>query len=391
MDLVRKRKAASDYSSSTFTELHETLYQNSFSNAKKKLIFVEIIRRLKADPEINPNRSSELLTYSFKYGTIEDSLFLIKHPRYDLSNVNCYHMVGLPLKDLSNIWNAVRDAGGACPSDYRIPRNLEFGDRFGYLYDYLDYLWDNDTDTWDEMYYRPSVELISACVCCFLPIKKAHVIVAESDETIRMHLECSLHFALSFIRSVQNPNLYEKSIIPYPGFSSSREVRPSFIFFIASFFSERRTLLEFLTKLAKPKRFIRQYSKDIEFLAEIAIVELNDKILSIRFRADPRYTACPAADCNGFALIPPDEEKLARCTHCEKTQQFVGSKIQQERAVDKSTAQKTIQNNQNIRACPTCGKLVERRGGCPKMTCPVGHPFDWNRASERVPTDILHF
>jgi len=391
----------------SFTDLLNRLPRFNWSKnwsktdkTEKTLMFSEIIRRLKADPEINPNRSPDLFALSFIFGTIEDTIFLIKHPRYVIARHQSIPQ--LNRRDRRELWNAIRDVGAAIVimNTRRGLLNLEMHDRFGYMVNIFEYISLVAEDKWHNTYYSSNKPPAGTmCSCCFLPVKKIHVVVTESNEpldsenieTIHMHIECALHFVLSFIKSVQNPNLYEKSIIPYPGFTSSREVRPSFVYFIKEFFRNSANLLEFLSKLAKPKRFIRQYSKEIKTLANIKLPELNKDMLSVRFRADPRYTACPAADCKGFALIQPDEEKNTTCTHCNTNQHFVGSKIQQERAVDKSTAQKTIQNNQNIRACPTCGKLVERRGGCPNMTCPVGHNFNWHSAKDRVPADSLHF
>ncbi len=115
-------------------------------------------------------------------------------------------------------------------------------------------------------------------------------------------------------------------------------------------------------------------------------------------RKDPRFKPCPTSDCSGYFI---DEFGVGRiincgsCKHsycsscsknhkqnisCEKFKQL--SQMQEpqkekQRSLDDQMTQKWTQAN--TKECPKCKTIIEKNGGCKKMTCyDCRYVFHWD-------------
>lgn len=109
-------------------------------------------------------------------------------------------------------------------------------------------------------------------------------------------------------------------------------------------------------------------------------IEINSKalcllVLSYRASKNPNFTICPNDECDGYAFVDQEEEKIMRCLFCVETQRFVG------RNYDNSHLNENahLLKNKNFKRCPTCQRIIEKNGGCNHMICNFcKSEFNWN-------------
>jgi hypothetical protein len=385
----------------SFTTLLKRMgYDRDPTNVDCIATFVEIMNRLRADPTINPNkRNPDILELCRIYGNKSDFFYLIEMPYFELDHYQFARWLRRFDILLANPGRRLRSNYvnfEITPDDIQTfvlkirHHGLKFVSTINL--DYFGFLSLPQIRTQDYLLLEQSKKL--TCTVCLTPIKKnSFGIPYKQTHLCYMHPTCALHFVFSFVEALENPNPLEQKLLNYPCQipeipETALEVRPSFINFVHDYFCQNG--LEFLMGLKKPKEFLKRYGVQLQKFTKISLSDLNHRVALVMFRSDDRFVPCSGADCGGFALVPPDQEVSSTCGQCQKLQTYVGSKLRQERSGDLNVAIKTIAENSNIRACPTCGKLIERTEGCPRMVCPAGHVFDWHR-SEPKHTENLHF
>jgi hypothetical protein len=229
------------------------------------------------------------------------------------------------------------------------------------------------------------------CCSCHTKIKRQNVrfMVGSMDLSgltecdCRMHSECALLFVQSFINNLTSKNPLERQLLTCP---CGGEILPSFIREVITHFSEPSSLFDLIEEIGFDSAKV--YRDTFKSLKTASLDTINDAVVELRFRVDPRYVVCPATDCRGFALVPPDEEHALKCFKCKKSQLFRGTKRQAEIATEKVDVSKLL-DKEHISGCPHCGKIIEKDGGCPNMKCEFCHQaFVWRRG---VRKDAIHF
>jgi hypothetical protein len=94
---------------------------------------------------------------------------------------------------------------------------------------------------------------------------------------------------------------------------------------------------------------------------------------------NPYARFCPQPNCDGYDLGNLNKRKLvcnvcafAYCFFCSEP--FHGNS-RCSKPVDDDFERWVASNN--VKFCPKCKRRVEKRGGCPKMTCVCGHNWCW--------------
>ena len=94
---------------------------------------------------------------------------------------------------------------------------------------------------------------------------------------------------------------------------------------------------------------------------------------------NPYAKFCPQPDCEGFDMGGLNKKKL-NCNICHYeycffcTEKWHGSS-KCVKAIDEDFEKWAVGNN--VKFCPKCKRRVEKRGGCPNMSCVCGHSWCW--------------
>ena len=94
---------------------------------------------------------------------------------------------------------------------------------------------------------------------------------------------------------------------------------------------------------------------------------------------NPYAKFCPQPDCEGFDMGGLSRKKLS-CNVCQYeycffcTEKWHGSR-KCIKAIDEDFERWAVGNN--VKFCPMCKRRVEKRGGCPNMSCICGHTWCW--------------
>ena len=111
--------------------------------------------------------------------------------------------------------------------------------------------------------------------------------------------------------------------------------------------------------------------------------EIQDKYDKFSLRENlinnPYARLCPVPDCEGYAMGNLKNKKLT-CNICKFeycffcVEKWHGSR-KCEKNIDEDFERWVVGNN--VKFCPKCKRRVEKRGGCPNMTCVCGHSWCW--------------
>ena len=416
----RSLRDTRDLQSMGFTQL---LNISNYIYFPRDEVAKEIIKRLKVDSEINPNRLSIIQILDHFSSNEQYILDWLDHPRIDLFTDKTY----LP-KFSDNIIEKLRLLGVSVHR-FSVSNHNNFGslnnfrslNNFGYFHDIFDRFKTNNSDldslapvhiipylgnrTKDSLQELPVEKSRHQCVVCLEKIKKNNIKLGRCNA--RVHHYCGFAFVISYIKSLTHSNPLEKAILPCPC-GCRKEITPSLIHSVKEYFESSENIMVYLSKLKKPKRFIKDNLDNFKLLSQTSLEDLNKNYLFVRFKGDVRFSPCPDESCHGFALIDPEIEVQRLCSHCFKNKLFVGQKILQQREALRMATEKNRDTAENkeaievfqryaaknmhpIRPCPTCGKLVEKIGGCNQMTCPLGHVFKWVQAVKIDDEGKLHF
>lgn len=118
-------------------------------------------------------------------------------------------------------------------------------------------------------------------------------------------------------------------------------------------------------------------------LLTILSKELLDKYDKFALREtlinNPYVKFCPQPDCEGYGMGNLNKKKLA-CNKC----QFEYCFFCVEKWHGNTKCQKVIDEDfekwatgHNVKFCPKCKRRVEKKGGCPNMSCICGHVWCW--------------
>src|SRR3990170_1523277 len=305
--------------------------------------YKQIMELFLSDPEINPNWSIDLyhhrargrfiktshgrysniqlVTIINSYGSFEDLIYILTRPGFTYNIPNGIRFTDnlstVQIEQLLNIFKSI----GVYQSHFSEIHRDYFGFRIG-RYDggfYTDFI---------TTYFHPPQNrngLGPRCPCCAIKTNKNQLrFKGPANCHCRLHWDCALNLAVSFINQIINPNPLERKILSCPGCQG--EIRPSFLLDIQQTFSSLETIIKYRKYL--PENFIGLHEKELLSLIHLDLSDLNNRILVMNFQNHPNFMPCPKENCQGFALIDPDLETTNNCIICHRSSRFFGKNRQ---------------------------------------------------------------
>ena len=360
------------------------------------LVLHEVFARMGADPEIDPNQKNRYGTSIYSmieaYGT-EDMLFrIVQHPHFDTSKYEYFS---------DKLSRALSDERQQAFTKMLIDLGVQYecirSDRrrlqFGFIQSHHEYMYRDDHTRFVPEAATPLTALVSTCTSCGTAIKQTEIVVycrsgntddqAKARERRRrccFHLECAMVFYRTFVSQLIDPNPLERKLLAC---TCGAEIRPQYIHTLMETIKDVRCVLNMLENGMDPATVL-SYSTVFAYSRQYSIDALNDYIVDLKFRADPRYVPCPDELCTGFQLVHPDREKGCICSKCTKPQMFKGSKLVAQSEQETREAAEVMHTG--LKPCPTCGKLIDKNEGCHNMECAFcKRAFVWTEKYDVAP------